>query len=516
MRFIIASVLGAALASYGCSSTEGTATTALPGDDVVSRSVLGVGFERIADVYVDPVDIGELTVDGLAGLGSIDDRITADRMGGAVRLLLDGQTVANFPAPESNDTGAWSALAVATVGRGRAASPLLQAADAEAIYAAVFEAVAADLDPYSRYVDPEQARQDRAYRDGYGGIGLLIDVNDADEITIVDVFPEGPAFRAGITILDRIVAVDGTDATGWSLETLGNTLRGPVDTDVTVTLRGGDGRERVLTLTREKVVPNAVSTLIEGQIAVVRVSRFNAATADHLEEALVELRETSIPPLRGIVLDLRGNPGGLLDQSVAVADMFIPRGQIIRTSGRHPDSIQEFVTQRGDLMRGLPLVVLVDGRSASGSEVVAAALQDSGRAVVVGSSTFGKGSVQTVTRLPNDGELFLTWSLIYAPSGYTLHRQGVLPTICTSQGIDDANQIITLLTQGELDTPITMAPWRMVASENDDALEMLRETCPYQDHEPELDEQVALRLLEQPTVYRQALAAARPATLAQR
>src|SRR3546814_20352184 len=132
-----------------------------------------------------------------------------------------------------------------------------------------------------------------------------------------------------------------------------------------------------------------------------------------------------------MILDLRGNPGGLLNQSVAVADMFISHGQIISTRGRHPDSFQYFDAESDDATGGLPLVVLVDGQSASGAEVVAAALQDSGRAVVVGASSYGKGSVQTVTRLPNAGELFLPWSRIYSPAGYTPPHQRVMPTLCT-------------------------------------------------------------------------------------
>ena len=158
--------------------------------------------------------------------------------------------------------------------------------------------------------------------------------------------------------------------------------------------------------------------------------------------------------------------------------------------------------------------MLLDGRSASGAEVVAAALQDSRRGVLVGASTYGKGSVQTVTRLPNDGELFLTWSRIFAPSGYTLHLQGVMPTICTSTGIDDPDRIVAMFSAGQLAVPASMTSLRQAAPEDEAALQRLREACPWREHDAELDVEVALRLLRDPLLFQQALAASSPPSVA--
>ena len=268
---------------------------------------------------------------------------------------------------------------------------------------------------------------------------------------------------------------------------------------------------------RERVIPNTVAMSIADDVGILKVDRFNAATATNLREAVQAVRRSVGRGLRGYVLDLRGNPGGLLDQAVAVADLFIARGKIITTEGRHPDSRQRFEASPDDIADGLPLVVLVDGRSASSAEVVAAALQDSGRAVVVGASSYGKGSVQTVTRLPNDGELFLTWSRIYTPAGYTLHRQGVQPTLCTSRpGQEDPAALLTDLRDGRVRPAAQFAGWRARAADDEEALNQLREACPWKEHEPELDLKVALRLLAEPALYQRASSLASTSTVAER
>ena len=182
-------------------------------------------------------------------------------------------------------------------------------------------------------------------------------------------------------------------------------------------------------------------------------------------------------PLEGIVLDLRGNPGGLLDQAVDVADLFLDHGNIITTKGRHQDSYQRFDAHSGSIAAGLPMVVLVDGGSASAAEVVASALQDNGRAVVVGATSYGKGSVQTVTNLPNDGELFVTWAEIFTPTGSSLNRRGVIPNICSNHlpQMIAAYNLDKLLMAEPKPTPIT---WTSKAVDAEPMLEKLRQSCP--------------------------------------
>jgi carboxyl-terminal processing protease len=211
--------------------------------------------------------------------------------------------------------------------------------------------------------------------------------------------------------------------------------------------------------------------------------------------------------LTGFVLDLRGNPGGLLDQAVDVAGLFLNRGQVVATKGRHPTSMQDFEASGSDQTHGLPLVVLVNGGSASSAEIVAAALQDHGRAIVIGSSSYGKGTVQMVWPLENTGELTLTWARLVAPSGYILHHHGVIPAFCTSSSEDssddNADQMSRILDHGLHPLPGIATQPR--ASLTDAAWEDLRKSCPTKQPNDTLDLAVAKRLLKEPTLYAQAL-----------
>src|SRR3546814_53909 len=195
------------------------------------------------------------------------------------------------------------------------------------------------------------------------------------------------------------------------------------------------------------------SDLREGNLAYIRVSGFNNRTADSLRQKIGQARSEFGSELRGYILDLRGNPGGLLEQAVEVSDIFVTSGRIVSTHGRHNDSHQYFPAeqlQRGDLTENAPVVVLIDGGSASASEIVAAALQDSGRAALVGSASYGKGTVQTVLPLPNSGEFILTWARFHAPSGYALHRRGVLPDICTTGEVTSPADVMARIQTGAL------------------------------------------------------------------
>ena len=481
--------------------------------------VFDVGYSRISDIYLRSVDLGDLTVDGLAGLSDIDPAFTARRSDGDVELLVDNQVVSRLAGAEATDNDAWAAVLTTAVTQSRVTSPLIAESDTEAVYEAVMDAIIADLDEYSRYVDPEEAEAERASRDGYGGVGLLLNFDEAAGTGFVeDVFEGSPAEDAGMRVGDVFVAVDGVSTVGWTLPDLARELRGPIGTTVTVTIRSVDAPNlRTLTLRRAQVIVDTVESEVRDGIGIMRISRFNAGTLDQartvLGELLAQLRRIGGT---GLIIDLRGNPGGLLDQSVGLADLFIEGGDIITTRGRHPDSFQRFPAGSGDVARGLEIVVLIDSRSASGAEIVAAALQDTGRAVVVGSSSFGKGSVQTVSRLPNGGELFLTWSRIYGPAGITIHRQGVTPTICTSNGLTDADQVLQAFRAGEIPTPDRLLRQRQLAADDDAALEELRSACPWREHNSDLDVDVAIALLQDSALYARALTTAPAAALAAR
>ncbi|WP_448187285.1 S41 family peptidase [Azospirillum sp. sgz301742] len=479
----------------------------------VSEQVFSVGYGRIADAYLQAVDMRRLGTDGLKALSTIDPAIAVTRDTDTVRVYVSGKPVFEAAAPKATDATGWAAFTTRAVERTRQSSATLRATSAEAIYQAIFDGVVADLDGYSRYTSARRATAERAQREGYGSVGLGL-TETGGRLLVSEA--HGPAGRAGVRPGDVLLAVDGDPVTAD--ETAAHErLRGPTGTLVLVTV-GRDGQSpRRLPIRRERVIPNTVTTTISAHTAVIKVERFNAGTVANLREAVLSARATLGGNAKGFVLDLRGNPGGLLDQAVAVADLFIRRGRIISTEGRHPDSRQRFEAAPDDIADSLPLVVLVDSRTASSAEVVAAALQDSGRAVIVGSGSYGKGSVQTVTRLPNDGELFLTWSRIYTPAGYSLHRQGVQPMVCTSVEGRAADALVAELRDGAARPhAVQLAGLRAQASHDEAALTRLREACPWKEHGAELDLDVAKRLLGEPQLYQRAVALATSSAVAER
>ncbi len=492
-----------ALLVGGCAADSVTVAAAMPAP--VSEQVFSVGYSRISEIFLLPVDMTKLGVDGLAAMRTIDPQLKVELVSGSVQITRGNRQVTEFAVPEGGDANAWATLTSRAVERTRQFSPPLHDATPDQLYQAVFDGVIADLDAYSRYTGPQRAANERAIREGYGGVGLTVDLVEG-RFAVRELLSEGPAERAGIVAGDLVDAIDGVATDTMGLEQVREALRGAPGTPVQLAVAAPTGTERHYSLRRERFIPNTVQVRIDRGVAILKVERFNASTAANLRDAVAQAQATLGTRSGSYILDLRGNPGGLLDQAVAVADLFIRHGRIISTAGRHPDSWQRFDASGEDVLHERPLVLLMDGRSASASEIVAAALQDSGRAVIVGSTSFGKGSVQTVTRLPNDGELFLTWARMYAPSGYTLHRQGVQPTICTSHDDVDVDGALTPLRSGQLESPGALARWRAQAPENEAALTHLRQTCPWKAHAPELDVQVAERLLSVPVLYRSALA----------
>ena len=518
----IAGTLGALAIVASCATAAPETVDIAPeqpaAQDPPSESVFRTGYERIADIYLRPIDLGEATVTGITGLSEIDPSLAVRQAGDRLELLSGGMVLTSYAGAEAFDSEGWASITNAVIGDAMAASPLVADASSEAIYEAVFDSIITDLDEYSRYVNAEEAEAERASRDGYGGVGLLLNFDqDAGYGFVEEVFDNSPAQVAGMRAGDIFIAVDGDLTEGWTLRDLATNLRGPIGTRVTVTVRGADGQVRTVTMERAQVIVDTVEAEIRDGIGILRVSRFNAGTLDQTRDVLSALlADLDRIGGSGLILDLRGNPGGLLDQSVGFADLFVDHGDIITTRGRHPDSFQRYAAGRFSVAPTLPMAVLIDSRSASGAEIVAAALQDSARAVVVGSSSFGKGSVQTVSRLPNGGELFLTWSRIYGPAGITIHRQGVMPTICTSTGLTAADEILRAFRDGSVPAPMTLLDQRQRAADDPEALRQLREACPWREHDSDLDVEVAIDLLQDGALYARALTTSAEAALAQR
>ena len=504
-----------ALALAGCAPARQAAVPAA--DDFPRQAAVQTftdGYKGVAQKYIDPVRVQDVAVEGLRGLGTIDPVLTVARSGATVVLAAGSREVARFPVPGDGNVGGWAALTADVSAAGRTASQELKGADMERIYEVVFDRALFSLDAFSRYSGAEEAKQNRARREGFNGIGIRFEIRDGT-VRVLRVMDGAPAAKAGIRGNDRITHVDGYPTEGMDDDRVIEVLRGPVKSRVVVTIRR-DGVDRPLRFEMERahVIPNTVVARKEKGILHLKVTGFNHDTARSMAELLRKARRQPSEAPRGVILDLRGNPGGLLKQSIRVADLFLSEGEISSTRGRHPDSLHHYEAGGSDLAEGLPVVVLVDGKSASAAEIVAAALQDRGRAVVIGTTSYGKGTVQTVIRLPNDGELTLTWSRFMAPSGYALHGLGVFPSICTSGAKAKAARLIETALVERSRTTDTMAAWRRVDIREEEKRDDLRESCPPQRRLGATDLEVARRLLADRTLYTQALDLASPTATA--
>lgn len=466
--------------------------------------VFFVGYDSIATRYVDDVNISDVAARGLDGLAEVDANVRIERVGDRISVLRNGATLASYARPAEGDVRAWSDLTVKVLKSSRDASMQVAAASPERLFDAVFDSALAELDEYSRYAGRQLARNHRDLRDGFGGIGFEYTLTPDHGLAVTMVLPHSPADDEGLEVGDVIIKIDDTAVAGLSRDDITEMLRGRVDSEVAMTVRrAGSSEPLTLVFERALILPPTVTAKAEDGIAFFRIASFNQRTAGSLAAAFARLSAGA--ELKGIVLDLRDNPGGLLDQAVAVADLFLDNGEIVETHGRHPDSNQRFDASGKDIAEGLPMVVLINGDSASAAEIVAAALQDQGRAVLVGSNTFGKGTVQNVIHLPNDGELTLTWSRIKAPSGYVFHQKGLMPAVCTSGPAPAAGSgVIDELRGGAGENGALLAAWR-TAEEGDETTETLRESCPPSHDVSETDLEIARDVIDDSELYTQAL-----------
>ncbi len=290
--------------------------------------------------------------------------------------------------------------------------------------------ILAELDPHSSYLDASSFDDLQMNTTGeFGGLGMEVGMDDG-YVKVISPIDDTPAEKAGIESGDLIIELDNKTVKGMSLNDAINVMRGPIGSDIDITvLRKGKQKPMEFTLTRDTVKVKSVrSRVIEEEIAYVRIAQFQMATGDDLIDSVTGIVE-DYPDLKGVVLDLRNNPGGVLQASVKVVDAFLNQGLIVYTEGRAPNSEVKFSASEGDITNGLPMVVLINDGSASASEIVAGALQDQNRAVIIGTDSFGKGSVQTVIPISEERAIKLTTALYYTPNGRSIQAKGIVPDI---------------------------------------------------------------------------------------
>ena len=293
----------------------------------------------------------------------------------------------------------------------------------------------AGLDPHSTYLDPEGYKDVRIGTEGqFGGLGIEVTMENGF-VKVVSPIEDTPAARAGLQPGDLIVRLDDQAVKGMSLSDAVKLMRGKPGSDITLTVvREGENTPLKITVTRAVIKIRSVkSRLLEPGYGYIRITQFQANTTKNMKTSLSKLEKENGGKLKGVVLDLRNNPGGVLNAAVSVSDAFLKKGIIVYTEGRIADSKLTFEAQPDQVLEGAPLVVLVNGGSASASEIVAGALQDNGRAVILGTTPFGKGSVQTIMPMSNGAALKLTTARYFTPSGRSIQATGIEPDIVTEQ-----------------------------------------------------------------------------------
>ncbi|WP_274423261.1 S41 family peptidase [Chelativorans sp. YIM 93263] len=358
------------------------------------------------------------------------------------------------PAASAADTDTYRQLAIFGDIFERVRAQYVTPPDEKELVESAINGMLGSLDPHSSYLTPDAAQDMRVQTKGeFGGLGIEVTMED-ELVKVVAPIDDTPAARAGILAGDMIEKIDGEEVRGMTLSDAVDKMRGLVNTPIDLTvLREGNDEPLEITIIRDIIEVVAVKHRVEEDVGYLRVTSFTEKTGADLRKAIEEIREeVGEDDLKGYVLDLRLNPGGLLDQAVNVSDAFLDQGEIVSTRGREAGDIARFGSKPGDLTDGKPLVVLINGGSASASEIVAGALQDHRRATILGTKSFGKGSVQTIIPLGENGALRLTTALYYTPSGVSIQGTGIVPDIEIEQPLPEDMQSADL-SRGESDLP---------------------------------------------------------------
>jgi len=323
----------------------------------------------------------------------------------------------------------------------RVRSDYVEKPDDSQLVESAINGMLAGLDPHSSYMDPKSFRDMQVQTRGeFGGLGIEVTMEDG-LVKVVAPIDDTPAAKAGVMANDIITKLDDDQVQGLTLNQAVDKMRGPVNTKIKLTImRKGSDKPIEVSIMRDVIRVKSVRSHPEGEdVGYIRITQFNEQTTDGLKQAINDLNnQLGADKIKGYIVDLRNNPGGLLDQAISVSDTFLDKGEIVSTRGRNPEETQRFNARPGDMAKNKPVIVLINGGSASASEIVAGALQDHKRATLVGTRSFGKGSVQTIIPLgAGNGALRLTTARYFTPSGRSIQAKGITPDIEVLQNVPD-------------------------------------------------------------------------------
>ncbi|EFG82787.1 S41 family peptidase [Novacetimonas hansenii] len=473
-------------------------------DPTLTSSVLRASLSFLLPRTLDIHTVRDFGLWGLNGLSAIDPSLTVEEQHDMLHLSVAQHTVLALATPAADDLAGWTDAITRMMETAWERSADMRATGQDGMLQGFFDELFNHLDPYSRYVAPDAAVSDRGIRTGgTASAGLTLGL-DHHAIIITAVNANGPSWPTALSAGQVIYAVNGRSTQDRTVEAVSTWLQGPPGSLVRL-LVGAPGRRRTtVSVRRESVPPETVFAYTSGHHVVLHITAFSANTAEEMSQYLDEAM--NIAHLSGLILDLRGNRGGVLQQAVTTSALMLDHGVAAITQGRDPQANHVWAVQGGDMTNGLPIVILVDGRTASAAEILAAALADQKRAVVVGSATLGKGLVQTIGQMPNGAELFVTWSRVLAPLGWPLQGLGVMPQICSSLGEANLERQLQDLAAGNAESATWVRASRLARYPLEVSRTLaIRKSCPAAiGTDNDLD--AAHSLLDNPEEYRAALA----------
>ncbi|WP_420549683.1 S41 family peptidase [Curvivirga sp.] len=493
-----------------------TGCASKPSEDALwtelDQQVLLEGLEGLNDYYVEDINLKELSLNGIRAVIASDPDLSATFTDNKLTLYSSDEDIHDvyFNQIDLKYPASWAKAGYDIIREAQKTSVLLQDKSPDHQLTIYMTAMIQKLDRFTRYASPQEALSIQQNRDGFGGVGITLEKRTST-IHIATIEENSPAASSRLQVGDRLIAVDGVTLDSLGIEEVYTLIRGPINRHVRLEVLHEDmGPEAFsINLIRSKISPNTVFYDANLLYPVIRISNFNNRTAVRMAEAIARAKDYSGDQLKGIILDLRGNPGGLLQEAIDAADLLLDHGIMSQTRGRNPLSFQKFEAEPGNVLGDIPLIVLIDGATASAAEILAAGLQDQKRAVIVGAISYGKGTVQNVVPLSNYGELQLTWARYLAPNNYHLQGYGVLPNICTVAQENGIAAVLKTLRAHPDKSRLEFINLKRMQFDLDGDVKGFRHSCLWEGttlSEADPDIEAAKTLLSNPDLYEDALA----------